>query len=137
MQLMPATAKELGVQKRTDPEESIRGGVRYLEELWDRWDDIDDSVQRIKFTLASYNCGYHHVVDARKLAEKNDALPDEWDDHVEEYLLLLSNPEYYREDVVEYGYVRGIEPYEYVRDIFERYDHYKRFIPLEAGSGQS
>jgi membrane-bound lytic murein transglycosylase F len=128
MQLMPATAKELGVVDTSDPEESIKGGTQYLETLWNRWDFIPDSIQRIKFTLASYNCGYHHVVDAQKLAAKDDEDPEVWDQVVEDYILKLSYPRFYKDEVVEYGYVRGIEPYEYVREIFERYDHYRRFI---------
>lgn len=128
MQIMPATAKELGVKKRTDPEESIKGGVKYLEQMWEKWDDIPDSTQRIKFTLASYNCGYQHVRDAQRLAEKKGADPLTWDGEVEEYLLKLTYPRFYNNKVVKYGYVRGIEPYEYVREIFERFEHYKRFI---------
>lgn len=130
MQLMPATAKELGIKDSKDPEQSIEGGTRYLENLWERWDFITDSVQRIKFTLASYNCGYQHVLDAQKLAAKNDEDPEIWDNVVEDWILKLSYPKYYNDEVVEYGYVRGIEPYDYVKEIFNRYDHYKQFIPL-------
>ncbi|MFO8128832.1 MAG: transporter substrate-binding domain-containing protein [Bacteroidales bacterium] len=129
MQLMPATARELGVNNRTDPAENIEGGIKYLGRLWDRWDDIADSVQRIKFVLASYNCGYHHVRDAQRLAEKYGKAPLVWDENVEEYILKLSFRRYFQDEVVEYGYVRGSEPYEYVREIFERYDHYRKFIP--------
>ncbi len=128
MQLMPATAKELGVKKRTDPEENLQGGVKYLEQIWGRWDDIPDSIQRVKFTLASYNCGYQHVRDAQRLAEKKGADPLTWDGEVEDYLLKLTYPRFYNDKVVKYGYVRGIEPYQYVREIFERFEHYKRFI---------
>jgi len=28
--------------------------------------------------------------------------------------------------------VRGAEPYNYVRDIFRRYEHYRKLIPFEA-----
>jgi membrane-bound lytic murein transglycosylase F len=128
MQLMPATARSVGVEDRTDPEQSIRGGVAYLKQQYDKWTIISDSVQRIKFTLAAYNCGYYHVLDARKLAEKNDVNPGIWDDHVEEFILKLTYPNHYNDPVVKYGYVRGVEPYEYVREVFERYEHYQRFI---------
>ena len=128
MQLMPSTAKEVGVNDPSNPEESIKGGTQYLRTLEKRWEFIPDSIQQIKFTLASYNCGYHHVVDAQKLAAKNDEDPEIWDNVVEDWILKLSYPRFYNDEVVEYGYVRGIEPYEYVKDIFERYDHYRRFI---------
>lgn len=132
MQLMPATAKELGVRDITDPVQNIKGGTSYLHQLWNRWEEIPDSVQRIKFTLASYNCGYSHVVDAKRLAEKYEANPKVWDENVEEYLLNLMYPEYYNDDVVRYGYVMGEEPVNYVRQILERYDHYAQILSEES-----
>lgn len=128
MQLMPAIAGELGVKNRLDPKQSIRGGTRYLDRLWNRFESVPDSLQRLKFTMASYNCGYYHVVDARKLAAERNVNPDRWDEEVEEMILALSYPKNYNHPVVQYGYVRGIEPYTYVRQIFERYDHYRKFI---------
>jgi membrane-bound lytic murein transglycosylase F len=128
MQLMPATAKELGVKDRSNPEQSIHGGTKYLDQLYERWGDIPDSTQRIKFTMASYNCGYHHVRDAQRLSEKNKDDSVSWDGEVEEYILRLSNKKYYQDEVVKYGYVRGEEPYNYVREIFERYEQYMQFV---------
>jgi len=84
----------------------------------------------VKFVLASYNCGYYHVVDARNLAKKNNKNPNIWTNQVNEYLLKLTYPKYYQDEVVKYGYVRGTEPYYYVSDILGRYEHYKKFIHL-------
>ena len=128
MQIMPATAKELGVTDRSNPEQVIRGGTKYLKLLYERFDMVEDSIQRIKFAMASYNCGYGHVTDAQKLAEKRDIDKNIWDDHINNIILELSYPKNYNDPVVEYGYVRGTEPYNYVSNIFERYDHYKKFI---------
>lgn len=130
MQLMPATARELGVQNRSNPKQNLSGGTAYLAALYERWEAIPDSIQRIKFTLASYNCGYHHVVDAQRLARMQDKDPNRWDENVENALLKLSYPNYYNKDEMEYGYVRGIEPVTYVEQIFERYEHYRQLIPL-------
>ncbi|NPA38142.1 MAG: transporter substrate-binding domain-containing protein [Chlorobi bacterium] len=129
MQLMPSTAKAMGIKDPKDPEQNIKGGIKYLKHLFDQWTEIPDSIQRIKFTLASYNCGYNHVVDARNLTKKYNGNPDLWDDNVENYLRLLSKPKYYNDPVVKFGYVRGIEPYNYVREIFDRYELYKDVIP--------
>ena len=128
MQIMPKTAEELGVTNPNDPKQSIRGGTTYLNQLWQNFESIEDSIQRTKFTMASYNCGLYHVKDAQKLAKKRglDALT--WDDNVEDVVLGLSLPKNYTDPVVKYGYVRGIEPYNYVNQIFERYAHYKQFI---------
>ncbi len=129
MQLMPNTAKAMGIKNAKDPNQNIRGGTKYLDLLYNRWTDIPDSIQRIKFTLASYNCGYNHVVDARKLTVKYNLNGDIWDDNVEIYLRNLSKPKYYNDKLVKFGYVRGIEPYKYVREIFERYKLYQDVIP--------
>jgi membrane-bound lytic murein transglycosylase F len=128
MQIMPETAKELGVTDRRDPKQSIRGGTEYLKILWNRFDEILDSLQRMKFTMASYNCGINHVLDAQKLAEQYGKNKFIWDDNVDEMLLNLSYPKFFNDPVVKYGYVKGMEPYTYVEQIFERYEHYKKFI---------
>jgi membrane-bound lytic murein transglycosylase F len=129
MQLMPATARELGVSDISDPSQNLEGGTTYLKHLWERWAEIPDSVDRLKFTMASYNCGYSHVEDARRLAKKYDANPLVWDDNVEQYVLNLMYPEYYNDEVVRYGYVMGEEPVNYVRQILNRFEHYSRLIP--------
>lgn len=128
MQLMPRTARALGVTNRDDPEQSIRGGTTYLKELSENFKHVKDSVQRIKFTMASYNCGLYHIKDAQRLAEKRDLKPTRWDDNVEDIVREMSLPKNYNDPVVKYGYVRGIEPYNYVNQIFERHHHYKQFI---------
>ncbi len=128
MQLMPKTAQELGVQDRSDPKQSISGGVRYLNQIWNNFDKIEDPIQRTKFTMASYNCGMYHVKDAQKLASKRGLDASIWDDNVEDMILALSHPKNYNNSIIKYGYVRGVEPYNYVNQIFERYAHYTQFI---------
>lgn len=128
MQIMPATARELGVTDPYNPEQSLRGGVKYLGQMVESHENITDSIQRIKFALGSYNCGLYHVKDAQKLAEKQGLNPLVWDDNVELALLDLSFPEHYNKPFIKYGYVRGEEPYNYVKEIFKRYDHYQKFI---------
>jgi len=128
MQLMPATARELGVTNANDPKQNIKAGIKYLKRMYDYWDNIPDSIQRIKFAMASYNCGYGHVKDAQKLAIKFKKDSLSWDDGVDEFVLKLSKPEYYNDPVTKYGYARGSEPYNYVNDIFERYTNYKTIV---------
>ena len=51
MQLMPATALQLGVKNAYNPEENVRAGVIYLRQLLDRYDDDEE------LALAAYNAG--------------------------------------------------------------------------------
>ena len=128
MQVMPATAKELGIEDVTDPIESLRGGTTYLNQIFERFSDVTDTINRTKFTLAAFNCGYGHVRDAQLLAEANNLNPMIWENNVEKMLLALRFPKNYNKDFIKYGYVRGYEPVTYVRQIYERYQHYKKFI---------
>ncbi len=128
MQMMPGTAKDMGIKNRLDPKDNIRGGTKYLKTIHDAFYDITDSVQRVKFTLAAYNCGYFHVKDAQKLAALNQLDPNVWDGQVDQMILALTYPQNYNKEEIKYGYVRGQEPFNYVVDIFKRYDHYIRFI---------
>ncbi len=59
MQLMPATAAWLGVRNAFDPRDNIRGGVRHLRWLMDRFD------HDLPVVLAAYNAGEGAVLKSR------------------------------------------------------------------------
>lgn len=128
MQLMPTTGQRFGVNPSSPLKMQIHAGLMYLKWLDERFADIKDTEERKKFILAAYNIGLGHVTDARALAAKNKKDPNVWDDNVAEFILLKSNPAYYNDPVVKYGYCRGVETYQYVADVMERYGHYKNLV---------
>jgi len=74
MQLMPKTAKELGVDP-LNPEENIRGGVMYLKKMYDKYQDPT-------LALAAYNAGPGRVDKALKSGQGIAALPRETQNYV-------------------------------------------------------
>ncbi|GAB5380793.1 MAG: membrane-bound lytic murein transglycosylase MltF [Aliiglaciecola sp.] len=119
MMLTLATAKEMGVKSRLDPEQSIRGGSQYFEKLVKRIPARIQEPDRIWFALAAYNIGLGHLEDARVLTEKQGGNPDMWID-VKQRLPQLRQKKYYK--TTRYGYARGDEAVTYVDNIRRYYD---------------
>ena len=129
MQLMPHVLEKYGLDSKASPKEQIMAGVKHIRYIDNQIpDEIADSTERIKFVLASYNCGLGHVLDARRLAEKDGKDPNVWTHNVDSCILSLSEKEYYHDPVVYNGYVRGKETFNFVRQIIERYNIYKELI---------
>ena len=128
-QIMPATAKGLGIQDPTDPEQSIRGGLKYMQQLSDHYKDVPDPIERYRFALAAYNTGFGHVDDARHLARAAKKDPTHWRE-VAPFLLSLSDRKVAAK--ARFGFCRGSEPVDYVRHIDERYTGYAQLVPLQA-----
>ena len=130
MQLMPQTARAMGVPPgmEQNPEESVKAAVKYIAATDKSLRTIPDKQERIKFILASYNAGLGHILDAMALANKYGKNKNVWDNNVENYILLKSNEEYFTDPVCKNGYFRGIETFNFVRDIMSRYEAYKKKI---------
>ena len=70
MQLMPKTAKELGVTDLTDPNQNINAGVKYLADLERKYKDP-------KLAAMAYNWGPGNVDKWLKHGKKESAVPKE------------------------------------------------------------
>ena len=125
---MPATANTVGLAMSEiyEPEANIASAVKYIALLNEKFRDIPNPNERRLYVLASYNGGFFHIRDAMALARKNGRNAYKWSD-VSEYVLKLSQPEYFRDPVVKYGYMRGAETVTYVESICSRWAKYRGF----------
>jgi len=82
MQLMPTTARMMGVKNSFDPEQNIDGGVKYLKYLLDNFDGD------LELTVAAYNCGEGRVV------RNGNTVPNikETKNYVRKVMKLSNNP---------------------------------------------
>lgn len=134
MQIMPGTAKQLGLPQSDiyDPESNIAAAARLIGQLDGKFSDIQARGERTKFVLAAYNGGYHHIRDAMALAQRDGKSQHRWSD-VSRYVLLLNEPRYYNDPLVKYGYMRGCETVDYVDRIYRRWQSYRGVKTPHAG----
>jgi len=133
MQFMPETAHQYGVDSSSSPRDHIKAAIIHLNRLEDFWQErIPDQNNRIHFTLASYNAGLGHVLDAVSLAIELGYDPFLWENNVAECIKLKSQKEYYSSTLVKHGYCRGEEPVAYVKKILEQYNHYSQVIDINS-----
>jgi len=131
-QFMPATAESYGISPSSSAQAQIKAGIKKLNKNYNQWLPlVPDSTEAIYFTLATFNSGRAHIDDARSLAAYYSKDTSTWYGHVDSMVLNLSKPKYYRNPVVKYGYARGLETYEYIYEIMERFEEYKHAFPTE------
>lgn len=116
MMLTQSTAKEVGVDDRLDPKQSIMGGAQYLKNMRKRFKEDIGEQDRLMLALAAYNIGRGHMHDAQSLARQLGLNPYLWLD-MKKVLPLLTQKKYYKR--LKYGYARGTEPVRYVQRIRE------------------
>ena len=84
MQLMPNVLEKYGLDSNASPSEQLNAGVKHLIFIKKQIPtEITDTVEQVKFLLASYNCGLGHVLDARRLAVKHEKDPNNWTTNVD------------------------------------------------------
>lgn len=117
MMLTSDTAQAMGIKDRTNPEQSIAAGARYLAQVREMIPERIAEPDRTWLTVAAYNVGFGHLEDARIIAQSRGKNPDSWAD-VREQLPLLAQGRWY--DRAKRGYARGWEPVQFV-DRIQRY----------------
>ena len=113
----------------TDPQRNIETAVKVIADLDKSLNKyVSDPEERKKFIIAAYNSGIGHIQDAMALAGKYGKDKHVWKDNVEKYLMLKSHEEYFNDSVCKFGYFRGVETYDLVKETIERFEQYKKKI---------
>jgi len=120
MMLTADTAQSLGLKDRTDAEQNIYAGARYLAQVREKVPERIPEPDRTWLTVAAYNVGFGHLEDARILTQAQGKDPDSWAD-VRLRLPLLAQERWYSR--ARHGYARGWEPVQFV-------DRIQRFLRL-------
>ena len=112
------TAALVGVEKRLNPEQNIKGGARYLAILKEKNVFGKTTADQLSITLASYNLGPTNIINIAKTIDK---IPSEitWID-IEEKLKNINGEDVNLVDVN--GYSRGQQAIDYVYRIRSYYD---------------
>ena len=130
MMLTADTAQAMGIKDRTNPEQSIAAGARYLAQVREMIPERIAEPDRTWLTIAAYNVGFGHLEDARIIAQSRGKNPDSWAD-VREELPLLAQERWY--DRAKRGYARGWEPVQFV----DRIQRYLRLLEWQPGEARA
>ncbi|MFH2067151.1 MAG: membrane-bound lytic murein transglycosylase MltF [Pseudomonadota bacterium] len=118
MQLTRNTANMYGVKDLYNPRQNIYAGVKHLKKLHDLFREAEGA-DRLFIAFAAYNIGQGHIRDAQRLARQLNLNPNKWAS-LTKTLPMLREWEYFKDAL--YGYCRGNEPVQYVRQIMIYYD---------------
>ena len=111
MMLTRMTAEEMGVEDRTDAQQSLRGGARFFKDLLRRLPPDIEEPNRTSMALAAYNIGMGHLEDARIMTQQAGNDPHLWPD-VRAQLPLLQHPEFF--PMTKFGFAEGSQAVTYV-----------------------
>jgi membrane-bound lytic murein transglycosylase MltF len=118
MQVMPATAKDLGVGDVTQAEANVHAGVKYMRWMIDQYYGKEPMtpLDKALFAFASYNAGAGRVAQLRKEAAKRGLDPNVWFRNVENVAA---------EKI-------GAETVTYVSNIYKYYIAYRLIVESQA-----
>ena len=130
MMLTADTAHAMGIKDRSNPQQSIFAGARYLAQVRAMIPQRVPEPDRTWLTVAAYNVGFGHLEDARIITQAFGKNPDSWT-QVRERLPLLAQQRWYAR--ARRGYARGWEPVQYV----DRIQRYLRLLEWQPGEAVS
>ncbi|MFI3279881.1 MAG: transglycosylase SLT domain-containing protein [Rikenellaceae bacterium] len=128
LQVMPNVARQFDVT--TEQLYNVEDNIYVANRLMTLIDDTlrlpasTSEENRLKLTLAAYNCGVGRIADARRLARSFGEDSTSWD-VVAKYLEKMNNAEYYEHEAVKYGRFKGAsQTLAYVRNVVKHYESY-------------
>ncbi|MHB8079406.1 MAG: MltF family protein [Candidatus Krumholzibacteriia bacterium] len=123
MQVMPRCGRP-SAARLLDPTVNVRAGVRYLMSVYQGFAGLD-SLDRWRFTLATYHAGIGNVLEARDRAREAGRDARRWENGVAYGMLLLA-----KESLEGPGPAfHGVGTIEYVRRVIERHRRYCSVTP--------
>ncbi len=133
MQVLPAFA---GAQADSlyHPAPNLRAGLRLMANTYNSFAYLD-SLDRWRFTLATYHAGIGHVTDARRMTMDFARDPNSWENGLLRTLPLLMQSRHYRS--TRHGYYGGGKTVDYVEEIINRYRTYCRLVPLDPDAASA
>jgi membrane-bound lytic murein transglycosylase F len=138
MQLMPRTEREISRELDfqyilKNPRENIAAGIYHMKKQYNLFPHSTFN-NRIKLSLAAYNCGAGHVFDAGDIARFHRYPSDQWN-YIKVYLIMLRNQDWkvhlqvWPQGKPKHGYFYGFdETITYVDNIWEMYDIYREIF---------
>ena len=146
MQLMPSTAVRFGCPEELtgDPETSVMAGanlIAYLQQTLrnkitrslgceDGYAGAADTLRErvdediLKFTIAGYNSGVGHIIDAINLADSLGYDVSKWEGSVSACLEMKADSVYYNHPAVKLGRFNGSVTTDYVKNVLNYYEDF-------------
>jgi membrane-bound lytic murein transglycosylase F len=138
MQLMPRTEREISRELDfqyilKNPRENIAAGIYHMKKQYTLFAH-STYTNRIKLSLAAYNCGAGRVFDAGDIARFHKYPSDQWK-YIKVYLTMLRNQDWkihlqvWPQGKPKHGYFYGYEEtITYVDNIWEMYEIYREIL---------
>lgn len=129
MQVKPSTAAVYGISDLFSPEENIKAGTMFLQQIQKRYIAMGfDSVNVVKFTLAAYNAGESRIEDCINFTLDQGGNFTDWE-AVARTIPQMADPEYYKDaECLRHGKFNGSETISYVKDVLSKYEEYLSVI---------